>query len=87
MINEQDGYMKLIDFGYAKVVNDRTYTICGTPEYMAPEILLKKGYGKAVDWYTLGILLYEMHAGYPPFQDDDPMSIYNKILNSKPRYP
>ena len=48
MINEQDGYMKLIDFGYAKVVNDRTYTICGTPEYMAPEILLKKGYGKAV---------------------------------------
>lgn len=82
-----DGYLKLIDFGFAKVIKKRTYTICGTPEYIAPEILLNEGHGKAVDWWTLGILLYEMLAGYPPFQADDPMDIYKKIINTKPRYP
>ena len=82
-----DGYLQLIDFGFAKVVTKRAYTICGTPEYIAPEILLNQGHGKPVDWWTLGILLYEMLAGYPPFQDDDPMNIYRKIINTKPRYP
>merc|ERR1711998_598595 len=81
------GYLNMIDFGFAKVVTKRTYTICGTPEYIAPEILLNQGHGKAVDWWCLGILLYEMLAGYPPFQDDDPMNIYRKIINTKPRYP
>ena len=82
-----DGYLKMIDFGFAKIVTKRTYTICGTPEYIAPEILLNQGHGTPVDWWTLGILLYEMLAGYPPFQDDDPMNIYRKIINTKPRYP
>ena len=86
MINE-DGYLKLIDFGFAKIVRKRTYTICGTPEYIAPEILLNQGHGKPVDWWTLGILVYEMLAGFPPFQDEDPMNIYRKIINTKPRYP
>jgi protein kinase A len=62
-----DGYLKLIDYGFAKVVHKRTYTICGTPEYIAPEILLNQGHGKPVDWWTFGILVYEMLAGFPPF--------------------
>lgn len=82
-----DGYLKLIDYGFAKTVTKRTYTICGTPEYIAPEILLNKGHGKPVDWWTFGILIYEMHAGHAPFIDDDPMNIYKKIINTKPRYP
>ena len=59
----EDGYLRLTDFGFAKVVEGRTYTLCGTPEYLAPEILLNKGHGKAVDWWTLGILIYELNAG------------------------
>jgi len=58
-----DGYLKLTDFGFAKVVLTRTYTLCGTPEYIAPEILLNKGHGKDVDWWALGILIYEMIHG------------------------
>jgi len=82
-----DGYLKLIDYGFAKVVKKRTYTICGTPEYIAPEILLNSGHSKPVDWWTFGILAYEMHAGHAPFVDDDPMNIYKKIINTKPKYP
>lgn len=78
-----DGYLKLTDFGFAKVVEGRTFTLCGTPEYLAPEILLNKGYGKGVDWWTLGILLYEMIAGIDPFNDSDPMGIYQKILRGR----
>jgi serine/threonine protein kinase len=82
-----DGYLKLTDFGFAKVIEHRTYTLCGTPEYIAPEVLLNKGHGKPVDWWTLGILIYEMIVGYPPFVDDDPMGIYQKILSGKIVFP
>lgn len=82
-----DGYLKLTDFGFAKVVEGRTYTLCGTPEYLAPEILLNKGHGKPVDWWTLGIIIYEMLAGIDPFSDEDPMSIYQKILRGKLKFP
>jgi serine/threonine protein kinase len=82
-----NGYLKMIDFGFAKVVTKRTFTICGTPEYIAPEILLNQGHGKPVDWWCLGVLVYEMLAGFPPFQDEDPMNIYRKIINTKPKYP
>jgi len=82
-----DGYLKLTDFGFAKVIEYRTYTLCGTPEYIAPEVLLNKGHGKPVDWWTLGILIYEMVVGYPPFVDEDPMGIYQKILSGKIVFP
>eukprot|EP00413_Alexandrium_margalefii_P047884 CAMPEP_0204584322 /NCGR_PEP_ID=MMETSP0661-20131031/46272_1 /ASSEMBLY_ACC=CAM_ASM_000606 /TAXON_ID=109239 /ORGANISM="Alexandrium margalefi, Strain AMGDE01CS-322" /LENGTH=324 /DNA_ID=CAMNT_0051593759 /DNA_START=33 /DNA_END=1007 /DNA_ORIENTATION=+ len=82
-----DGYVKLTDFGFAKVIDHRTYTLCGTPEYIAPEVLLNKGHGKPVDWWTLGILIYEMIVGYPPFVDEDPMQIYQKILSGKIVFP
>jgi serine/threonine protein kinase len=81
------GYLKLTDFGFAKIIDYRTYTLCGTPEYIAPEVLLNKGHGKPVDWWTLGILVYEMIVGYPPFVDEEPMGIYQKILSGKIVFP
>ena len=77
----------LVDFGFAKRVPYKTYTLCGTPEYIAPEVLLNKGHGKGVDWWTLGILIYEMLAGQPPFVDDDPMGIYQQIIAGKVSFP
>ena len=83
----KSGYLKLTDFGFAKVIEGRTYTLCGTPEYLAPEIILNKGHGKPVDWWTCGILLYEMIVGIDPFNDDDPMMVYQKILKGKIKFP
>ncbi|XP_067009219.2 cAMP-dependent protein kinase catalytic subunit 1-like [Anabrus simplex] len=80
---DQDGYLKVVDLGFCKLVKARTYTLCGTPEYIAPEIILSKGYGKSVDWWSFGVLLYEMTAGYPPFFADDPMKIYEKVCAGK----
>jgi serine/threonine protein kinase len=64
-----DGYIKIADFGLSRmnIMEDEATTICGTPEYLAPEIVHKKPYGKAVDWWTLGSIIYEMLVGIPPF--------------------
>ena len=89
LINK-NGYLKLTDFGFAKQLDSekaKTYTLCGTPEYLAPEIILNKGHGKAVDWWTLGILLFEMLVGIDPFSDDEPMKTYQKILKGKINFP
>uniref|UniRef100_A0A1D1XFA4 cAMP-dependent protein kinase n=1 Tax=Anthurium amnicola TaxID=1678845 RepID=A0A1D1XFA4_9ARAE len=87
LLLDYNGHIKITDFGFAKYVPDITWTLCGTPDYLAPEIIQSKGYGKAVDWYSLGVLIFEMLAGYPPFYDDDHMKLYEKILSGRIKYP
>ena len=86
LLVDAEGYLKLTDFGLVKLCLYKTYTLCGTPEYMAPEVLLSKGHGSGVDWWTLGVLLYELLVGLPPFYDHDPLKMYEKIVNSRPRF-
>ncbi|CAO3641170.1 unnamed protein product [Mucor hiemalis] len=87
LLLDVNGHIKITDFGFAKYVPDITWTLCGTPDYLAPEVIQSKGYGKAVDWWSLGILIFEMLAGYPPFYDDDHLKLYEKILQGKIRWP
>lgn len=58
-----DGHLRITDFGFAKKIDDKSYTLCGTPEYLAPEIILQQGHNQAVDWWALGVLMFEMIAG------------------------
>ena len=83
------GYIKLADFGFAKFVEERTYTMCGTPEYTAPETIERAGHGLAVDWWALGVLTYEMCCGYTPFEtaQRDKLKMYAKILKGAVKYP
>ncbi len=69
----KDGYMKLIDFGLSRynVTEDNLKSFCGTLDYMAPEILLNQKYGKSVDWWSFGVLVYEMLFGIPPFYGEN----------------
>ncbi|KAM4058804.1 kinase [Hirsutella rhossiliensis] len=81
---DYQGHIALCDFGLCKLDmkdEDRTNTFCGTPEYLAPELLMGKGYNKTVDWWTLGVLLYEMLTGLPPFYDENTNEMYRKILS------
>ncbi|CAO3694173.1 unnamed protein product [Rhizopus stolonifer] len=87
LLLDASGHIKITDFGFAKYVPDITWTLCGTPDYLAPEVIQSKGYGKAVDWWSLGVLVFEMLAGYPPFYDDDHLKLYEKIIQGKIRWP
>jgi serum/glucocorticoid-regulated kinase 2 len=87
---DAQGHIALCDFGLCKMkLKDEEYTntFCGTPEYLAPELLLGKGYNKSIDWWTLGILLYEMLTGLPPFYDQDTNEMYRKILSHPLTFP
>ncbi|XP_061890844.1 cGMP-dependent protein kinase 1 isoform X1 [Entelurus aequoreus] len=83
------GYVKLVDFGFAKelVRGEKTYSFVGTPEYMAPEIIKNQGHDFAVDFWSLGILIYELLVGSPPFSSSEPQKIYSKILDGVLSYP
>jgi len=84
----RDGHLKLVDFGFAKLLGDNlAFTIVGTPEYLAPEIVQSRGHGTAVDFWALGVLTFEMLAGYPPFFAESPYDIYKKILDLDIKYP
>ena len=86
LVDEQ-GYIKLTDFGLSQnnVVGDRDqFSMCGTPEYLAPEICKKEGHGKAVDWWCLGCIVYEMINGVPPFFTKNRNELFDKIKYSDP---
>ncbi|PWN50305.1 hypothetical protein IE53DRAFT_387399 [Violaceomyces palustris] len=85
-----DGHVKVADYGLCKEemwYGNTTSTFCGTPEFMAPEILLEQRYGRAVDWWAFGILIYEMLLGQAPFRGDDEDEIFDAILEDEPLYP
>lgn len=87
MLIDKFGYLKLIDYTFAKKINDRTFTLCGTPEYIAPEIIKNEGHGFAVDWWCLGVLMFEMLVGITPFYGDSPKDIFSNILKGKIYFP
>ncbi|CAD5117584.1 DgyrCDS6342 [Dimorphilus gyrociliatus] len=89
LVLDNQGYVKLTDFGFAKKLNkgQKTYTFCGTPEYVSPEVILSKGHDCSTDYWALGILIYELSTGEPPFQGNDPLDTYKIIIegiNSRP---
>lgn len=86
---DKDGNACLTDFGLAKtnVRENNATTFCGTPEYLAPEFLLASGHGKAVDWWSLGVLLYEMLFGLPPFYSENVDEMYELILRKPLEFP
>ncbi|KAI9815547.1 MAG: camp-dependent protein kinase catalytic subunit [Pycnora praestabilis] len=88
LLLDRHGHLKITDFGFAKKVPDITWTLCGTPDYLAPEVVASKGYNKSVDWWSLGILIFEMLCGFTPFWDGgSPMKIYENILKGRVKYP
>lgn len=80
LLLDEKGNCKLTDMGLAKIVIGKTYTTCGTPDYFAPEVIQQTGMGKGVDWWTLGVLVHELMSGHAPFEANDPMETYQKIV-------
>ncbi len=85
------GNVRLTDFGLSKEgVLDHSSganSFCGTPEYIAPEVLLRQGHGRAVDWWSLGALLYEMITGLPPFYSRNRETMFEKIMKAELTFP
>ncbi|XP_073678926.1 serine/threonine-protein kinase N1b [Garra rufa] len=90
LLLDTEGYVKIADFGLCKEGmghGDRTSTFCGTPEFLAPEVLTDTSYTRAVDWWGLGVLIYEMLVGESPFPGDDEEEVFDSIVNDEVRYP
>jgi len=86
---DSDGYCVIVDLGFAKEVKDKTYTLCGTPLYIAPEVILSKGHNKAADIWSLGVLIYEMVYGVTPFYEDniDQMGLFKSVVRGNVKFP
>lgn len=90
IIIDKSGYIKLTDFGLSKVTlngGDKSYEFCGTPEYLAPDFFNDEGYGKEVDFWALGVLLYEMICGCLPFFNPSKEKLFQEIMNPKIHFP
>ncbi|XP_075414185.1 serine/threonine-protein kinase N2 [Tenrec ecaudatus] len=90
LLLDTEGFVKIADFGLCKEgmgYGDRTSTFCGTPEFLAPEVLTETSYTRAVDWWGLGVLVYEMLVGESPFPGDDEEEVFDSIVNDEVRYP
>ncbi len=89
ILMDEDGYVCLTDFGLAKILdtNEQAFSFCGTPEYLAPEMINQSGHDKGVDWWALGVLIYEMLIGVTPFFNKNKNMLLNKIKNSKVVFP
>uniref|UniRef100_A0A8D0A3U8 protein kinase C n=1 Tax=Sander lucioperca TaxID=283035 RepID=A0A8D0A3U8_SANLU len=90
LLLDTEGFVKIADFGLCKEgmgYGDRTSTFCGTPEFLAPEVLTDTSYTRAVDWWGLGVLVYEMLVGESPFPGDDEEEVFDSIVNDEVRYP
>jgi len=84
---DASGYAIIVDFGLSKVLLGKTYTMCGTPEYLAPEMIDKSGHGTEVDWWALGVLTYEMLVGSTPFACEDELELLNRIVHAEFSFP
>lgn len=84
---DRNGHIKLTDFGFSKEVSNITYTLCGTPDYIAPEVIASKPYNRSVDWWSFGILIYEMLSGHTPFYDSSQIKTYENILECNLKIP
>ncbi|KAG7235543.1 hypothetical protein INR49_002589 [Caranx melampygus] len=90
LLMDADGFVRIADFGLCKEGmghGDRTSTFCGTPEFLAPEVLTDNNYTRCVDWWGLGVLIYEMLVGESPFPGDDEEEVFDSIVNDEVRYP
>uniref|UniRef100_A0A8C4ECV6 Protein kinase N3 n=1 Tax=Dicentrarchus labrax TaxID=13489 RepID=A0A8C4ECV6_DICLA len=90
LLMDADGFVRIADFGLCKEGmghGDRTSTFCGTPEFLAPEVLTDNNYTRSVDWWGLGVLIYEMLVGESPFPGDDEEEVFDSIVNDDVRYP
>mmetsp|Transcript_9580 Transcript_9580/g.11597 ORF Transcript_9580/g.11597 Transcript_9580/m.11597 type:complete len:772 (+) Transcript_9580:51-2366(+) len=90
LLMDSEGYLKVIDFGFAKHIpfnkngrpQAKSFTLCGTPEYLSPELVLSKGHDKSADYWALGCLIYELLVGHTPFQHDNQQEIFKRIIQS-----